>query len=364
MSDLDVLRDLVSQLRPPVYSDLITVADKRRRRRTTGALVAGATAAVLTAGIVQASTSGDGRTVEPVRAPSPSPATIDAATLERIRTEGAQIDLLDRDSGLAVEDGIDVQLHCAGEALSLGSPCDRYHPYDPEEDQAWALEVRHQDQAAFFEVRGTPLVKDFDDESVLLVDGTEQTPRYRLLYADGTALELHLSADPAPAAPGPSVVLIQDLGVYRSGMIGGDGPEEFPYLVDHESATLRPLEVPRDVEWWGPNVEEFLWGANGCRAFWQQPDGMFARHDLDCRESQGYTNPGWNGEEAIAGWLEPGRMVIVEWGDNAEPKVVHASLDRGVTWERVEVEDREWDDSAAARDDALADALQEVEERG
>jgi hypothetical protein len=76
------------------------------------------------------------------------------------------------------------------------------------------------------------------------------------------------------------------------------------------------------------------------------------------------TNPGWNAEEAAAGWLEPGRMVIVEWADNGAPKVVHASLDWGATWERVEIANRNWDGSVEATNDAVADALREVEERG
>jgi hypothetical protein len=363
MSELDVLRALTGQLRPPDYDDLVALARKRRRRSTTGALVAGAAAAVLTAGIVQAALSGDGRTVEPAPAPSPSPSPIDDATLERIRNEGAPLDLLDGGSGLTAGAGPEVQLYCVGEAPAPDSPCDRYHPYDPREDQAWALEVRQQDQSAFFEIRGTPLVKDFDDDSVLVVDGTGLAPRHRLLQADGTSLELRLVEDRAPAAPGPDVLLIQDLDVYRSGMIGGDGPLEPPYLVDDESATLRPLDVPTDVEWWGPNVDEFLWGGSGCRVTWQQPDGTFAQHDADCRGPQGYTNPGWNAEEATAGWLEPGRMVIVQWGHNGAPKVLHASVDRGVTWERVEVGDRSWGDSVAVINDALADALRELGER-
>lgn len=360
MSDLDVLRDLVSQLPPPEYDDLTALSRKRRRRSAAG-LLAGAAAAVLTVGIVQASLSGDERTVEPAPPPSPTPSTLDDATLERIRIEGAPLDLLDYGSGLAGEGGPDVQLYCVGQAQSPDSPCDRYHPYDPEEDQAWALEVRLEDQSALFEVRGTPLVKDFDDDSVLTLDGTGQAPRYRLLQADGTALELDLAGDLAPAAPGPDVILIQDLDVYRSGMVGPDGPQEHLYLVDDEAATLRPLEVPAEVEWWGPNVDEFLWGGSGCRVIWQEPDGTFDQHDTDCRDSQGYTNPGWNAAEAIAGWLQPGRMVIVEWGDGA-PRVVHASLDRGATWERAEIEDRNWGDTVDVINDALADALRQFEE--
>ena len=68
-------------------------------------------------------------------------------------------------------------------------------------------------------------IKVFDEDSVLVEDGTDQAPRFRLLQADGTALELRLIGDLATAIPGPDVVLIEDLHPYRLGMTGPDDPE-------------------------------------------------------------------------------------------------------------------------------------------
>jgi hypothetical protein len=52
VSDLDVLRELTGQLRPPKYNDLVAVARKRRRRTaaTTTVLIAAATALVIVGG--------------------------------------------------------------------------------------------------------------------------------------------------------------------------------------------------------------------------------------------------------------------------------------------------------------------------
>ena len=54
-------------------------------------------------------------------------------------------------------------------------------------------------------------------------------------------------------------------------------------------------------------------------------------------------------------------MALVEWGDSGQPLVVHASLDRGATWERIEIEDRDWGDSVEGIADALDDALRPLD---
>lgn len=111
-------------------------------------------------------------------------------------------------------------------------------------------------------------------------------------------------------------------------------------------------------------IDEFLWGGNGCQVIWQQPDGSFDRHDVDCMDHRdnyshpgGNTDPGWNWADGFADWLEPGRMALVEWGDNGAPLVMHASLDRGATWERIEIGDPNWGDSLDEIADALLEAL-------
>ncbi len=72
------------------------------------------------------------------------------------------------------------------------------------------------------------------------------------------------------------------------------------------------------IEWWGPKVDEFLWGWIGCCATWRRPDGSFDPHDVDWIHPEGsYSDPGWNWD-GFADWLEPGRMG-------------HASLDRWAT---------------------------------
>ena len=110
----------------------------------------------------------------------------------------------------------------------------------------------------------------------------------------------------------------------------------------------------------GPNVDEFLWGGNGCRVIWQRADGSFDHHDVDCRDpGAGPYDPGWNWP-GFADWLEPGRMALVEWSADGIPLVVHASLDRGATWERIEVEDRDWGDTTQEIHDALADVMRQL----
>jgi hypothetical protein len=273
------------------------------------------------------------RRTDPAR---PTTTGEEAWTPERTRAEGSPVELLATRAGPSPS-GLEVQLYCAGPTTSTGSPCDRYHPYDPAEVQHWALEVTQGERSALFDVQGTPLVRDFDEAAVLVQDGPDQAPRFRLLQADGTAVDLHQPGDLAPAVPGPDVMLVQDLGVYRRGSFGPEGPQEHPYSVDPLAGTLRRLDVPEEIEWWGPNVSELLWGGTGCRVTWQAPDGTFEHHDVECLHGEaGHSDPGWNWPDFV-GWLEPDRMALVEWSNDGAPLVVHASLDRGDTWGRVEV---------------------------
>jgi hypothetical protein len=132
--------------------------------------------------------------------------------------------------------------------------------------------------------------------------------------------------------------------------------------VDDFAGTIRPLDVPEEVTTWGPNVDEFLWGWNGCRVIWQRPDGSFDHHDVACLNPEaGNTDPAWDSDGSLADWLEPGRLLIVEWSDSGAPLVVHASLDRGATWQRVKVRDRDWSDPTMVEiADALAEAMRQL----
>ena len=338
MPELDVLRDVTNRIRPPGYDDLVAVARSRRRRAVSGA-AAGAAVLALAAVTAGGALSGDQRAQLPAESPSPtstgSPPTVRTWTPERTRAEGSPVDFLGSPPAR-----IDTQLYCTGQPVPSGSPCDSYHAYDPGEDQHWALEVAQGGRTAVFEVQGTPWAADFDRDSILVQDGTDRTPRFRLLQADGTAVRLRLLRDLAPAAPGPDVILVQDLRVYRRGMIGPDGNGEHPYLVDARAGTLRPLDLPAGVEWWGSNVEEFLWGGNDCRVVWQQPDGSFERHDLECTDGTHPYAPAWSWTGWDDEWLEPGRMALAEYtdtGDGMVPLFLHVSLDRGASWQRVPV---------------------------
>jgi hypothetical protein len=360
VSDLDVLRELVGQVRPPAYDDLVAVARKRRRRSVAGG-VAGVAVVVVAVGMAAAGLSDGRRAQEPTPLPSPT-ATASGPTAEgewapeRIRAEGAPVDGLGLEGG-AAPPALDAQVYCVS-----GEACDNwYYPDFEGKTVHWALEVAQEGRSALFDVRGKPWLAYFDDDSILVQDGLDQEVRFRLLRADGTAVQLRRLSDPAPAATGPDVVLIYPLDSYRRGNFGPEGPGVMPYLVDAAAGTIQQLDVPQEVEWWGPNVEEFLWGGDDCRVIWQRPDGGFDHHDLECRDraQSPPTDPGWNWA-GFDEWAEPGRMAVVEHNNDGIPLVVHVSLDGGATWERIEIEPRDWDGTSAQAADALADALAEL----
>ncbi len=315
---------------PDVDLDAVRSTARANRHRTL-ALGAAACAAVVVVGIAGAALSGGQRAVGPAQDTSPS--TVEEWTPERTRAEGSPVDLLYSWSGPAPS-GLDAQLYCTG-------GCDEWKPDDVEgRTSHWALEVRQGGRSALFDVQGVPWARYFDEDSILVQDGINQVVRFRLLQADGTAVPLRRVSDLAPAVPGPDIMLIMDLDTYRRGTFGPDGPGEHPYLVDDRAGTLQLLDVPWEIEWWGPNVDEFLWGGDDCRVIWQRPDGSFDHHDAaDCQNTVAPTDPGWNFDR-FAEWLEPGRMALVEHSADGIPLVVHASLDRGATWERIEVEGR------------------------
>ncbi len=354
MSDLDVLRELVGQFRPPGYDDLVAVSRKRRRRSAVGA-AAGALVVVLGVGLAGAAVTGGQRADAPVQDPSPTPtetsSTSEEWTPERFRAEGSPDVLIP-----PTESGLTAIQYVACEGTCQGELRDR------------ALEVSQNGQSAVFEVRGLEVsfapvwVTVFDEDSVLVQDAENGRPegpvRYRLLQADGPAVQLQMVEDPAPAVPGPRVFVIDPYSAWSRGSAGPDDHQDI-YLVDDLAGTLRPLEVPEGIASWGPNVDEFLWGANGCRVTWQQPDGSFDQHDLDCR-NPGLTDVPTDYWDYLDDWAAPGRMVLLEHSPDGVPLVLHASLDYGATWERIEVEDRNWDGTIAQTGEAIADVLESL----
>ena len=355
MPEVDDLRELTGQFQRPAFDDLVAVSRTRRRRTGLAAALA-VSSAVAAVAVVTAALPDGQRAVEPAN-PSPtgtpSPSTSTEWTPERFRDEGsAEVLIPATESGLTATQYLACSGTCSGELSNR------------------ALEVSQDGQSALFEVRGlvvswSPVWVDvYDEDSVLVQDAaeegrTEEPARFRLLQADGTAVELRMVDEPAPAAPGPGVSVIDPYFAWSRGMSGPDDREKL-YLVDGGAGTLQPLDVPEEVVAWGPNVEEFLWGADGCRAIWQQPDGSFDFHDIDCVDPVVTSVPTdyW---DYLDDWAAPGRMVLLEHDYDWIPLAVNASVDFGATWTRVEIEDRPWDGTIAQAGAAIAFALEPLE---
>jgi hypothetical protein len=121
-------------------------------------------------------------------------------------------------------------------------------------------------------------------------------------------VELRRVDEPAPAVLGPGV-FVNDFVGWRIGMAGRDEL----YLVDERAGTLRPLDAPQDVRYWGPNVDEFLWGVtDDCRVFWAT-SGRFEERRLDCDDRLDFTS--LDDDMFPSGWLRPGRMAVSEQFD-------------------------------------------------
>lgn len=314
-----------------------STARANQRRKVALAAVAAVAVVVVGVGVAGAALSGGQRADGPAHDPSPSPSG--AWTPERIRAEGSP-----GDSVAAAESGLTARQY----VVCDGPSCDGAD--GPPEDMHVALEVSQDGQSALFDVRGATQaqVRVFDEASVLVQDAEDvdldHPVRYRLLQADGTAVELQMLVDPAPPFAGPGVIVIGD---YRSWDLM-DGVDDV-YLVDDRAGTLRPLDVPDEaVRYWGPNVDEFLWGvSDDCRVFWATA-GTLEHRRLDCTNSLDFT---WMHDDMFpAGWLRPGRMAVMEQSDPGKRMFIHVSLDRGVTWQRIPVDN----------DHAVSDALRQL----
>jgi len=197
-----------------------------------------------------------------------------------------------------------------------------------------------------------PWVRAFGKGSVFVMDDPGQTGnpdgfRYRVLHADGSEVLLRLVMEPVPAVPGPNVVVVDYSSV---------DAVQHALLVDERARTLRPLDVPRNGDsdfagrYWGPNPGEYLWFAYvNCHVFWIDGDALKS-HRL-CSDRSGF---GWDRDDRTYvrrewfpdGWLEPGRMAVLERA--GKWLTLHVSLNRGASWRRVrvrreaEIPDRLW----------------------
>ncbi len=348
MNDNDTIARLVElhdHIAVPVTPPGMDVLRGQRllRRRRTVSVVATAAAVLLTVGVVQAALSDGRRAVQPAPQPSPShtetPVDAEEWTPDRIRAEGSVGD--PQGAIPATASGLSTRLY----EVCDGSKCSREDGF---EDLHVAIEVAQGGNSAVFDLRwtGQPWVEAFDEDSVLVQDShypsSDEPVRYRLLHADGSSVELELTDLSVPALPGPSVVVIDDWGGWNGGMAG---MEEI-YVVDDRAGTLDRLDVPAGARYWGPNVNDFIWGvSDDCRVFWAR-DGDFDNQRLDCSPTLGFTAMP-PADEFPPGWLQPGRMVLWEQSDvpGQNDQYLHVSLDSGATWERFPLADGE---SAAA----------------
>lgn len=333
------LRDLLRQgadtvERPQLdVSDLAAQTQRRLVRRRLAAATASAAAVVLIAAGGFALQPDVNRLEPAPPAPSETPTPAAEWSPERIRDEGSPGDT--QGTIPATESGLTTRLY----RVCDGTRCDP----GQREDLHVALEVIQDGRSVVFDLHYSlqPWVRAYDADSVLVQDseqGLDQPVRYRLLHADGTAVQLQLVDNPASPVPGPGVVVIDDWSGWNAGMAG---VEEL-YLVDDRAGTLRPLDAPADVRYWGPNVDEFLWGVtDDCRVFWAT-NGTFEEHQLDCSDGQDFTY-GISADEFPSEWLQPGRMAVVEQSDGRreDQSFVHVSLDYGESWQRFPVGDGE-----------------------
>jgi hypothetical protein len=347
MPDVDVLRELSGQFHRPGFDDLVAVSRQRRRRSVQAGAVAGVTAVVLLVGVTALGASDGRRSQDPAPSPSETPTSTGGWTPEQVRAEG---DVLADRFGPAPA-GLDADLYCFG-----SEGCDDFPPDLPGRTSHLALELTQDGRSVLFDVQGRPWAQYYGEDSILVQDGFDESTRFRLLHADGTELTLRVLSDPAPAVPGPDVVLVQSLDRSRDFQVGPEGPGIEPYLVDASAGTLQPLDVPAEIKEWGPNVDEFLWGSNGCRAIWQQPDGGFDVYDVECADAEktGVPVDYWS---YLDEWAGPGRMLLLESNSDGKPLAVHASRDHGTTWEQIEVDNSGYDGTIAQGGLAVVKAL-------
>jgi hypothetical protein len=303
----------------------------------------------------------------PTQGPTPTPtfSSDDPVPLERIRAEGRVEDEQVTTSGITVRTYV----------LCDGSPeCSRDTdgPIRREHEQ-FAIEVTQDGQSALFRIGNSAMtvVTAYDDATVLVMDPLVPTVdpldpfrnSYRLVRADGTEIPLQVDAEPAPAVPGPGVVLINHYDIDPD---SDSMASQKVLVVDENERTVRALDMPTidGRRTWGPNLDEFLWLVTfSCDVHFWTSDGTFEFRDPGCTDgfdpghyqtdesgntTDVFGNPGsgditWvNGDWFPDGWLEPGRMAFLErnfLGRDDARLTLHVTLDQGATWQRIPVSD-------------------------
>lgn len=353
MSELTSLREAVDSLAggslPPDFDSLRRRATRRRRTRVV--LVAAAAATVVGSTLAVTGLLDDRRA-----APVEQPPTSDEWPLERIRAEGT-VEAED-----VTQTGITVRLYgrCdVGMSTTevpewfdsvcdphLDAPIRRAHTH-------FALEVTQGGRSALFDADGewNHVVTAYGDDAVVVLDsapaeGVDPADpsygRYRLLRADGTETLLELDTEPAPAVPGPDVIVI-DRAAYEG---EGLAAFQFAFRLDEATGTLQRLDVPRnDLSMvgnsWGPNTSDALWfvQAVDCRLD-RVVDGAVTSHQPCGDDFRGHwydslvrVDASWIPD----GWLTPDRMAVLQ--ETQGELTLHASVDGGATWEHVPVSD-------------------------
>jgi hypothetical protein len=372
MIDDDVISRLVElhdHIKAPDTSPGADVSRGERMLRRRRAVVLGAASAAVVAvlGVTAVTIGGQaGDRIEPTRpgptqdftpTPSETSSTVGDWPLERIRAEG----ILEEES--VTESGITVRMYAAcGGPESVCGP--RIDPPIRREHTRFALEVAQGGRSALFSVNGEwpHVVTPYRNDALIILDGAPgvgvdpadpSNGRHRLLRADGTERLLRLEDDPAPADPGPGVVVI-DRARYEG---EGKAAMQFAFHFDEPAGTLQLLDVPPNTDMgvvgnsWGPNTDEALWlvQAIDCRvhrvvgASVEQYDacGDFKGRWYDSLVS---VNASWIPD----GWLTPERMAVLQ--DTRGRLTLHVSLDQGATWRHIPVRDRA----------AIPDALQRL----
>ncbi len=342
----------------------------RRRRAVVGGTTAAALAAVLalspvTAGGTKAQNDFDHLQPGPTSTPTDSPSKVGTDPLERIRAEGR------------VEDE---QVMAPGFRVRTYVLCDGSPECSPDTDgpirrehQQFAIEVTQVGRSALFRIGNSAMtvVTAYDDTTLLVTDPLSSTGDFfdpgqnshRLVRADGTETSLRFEPDPAPAIPGPGVVLIKH---YEINPDNDSVASQVVLVVEEDEGTVRLLDMPLiDMRrTWGPNLDERLWFVTfSCDLHFWSPSGTFETRDPGCSKSfdpgqyttdatggisDPYGNPGngditWvDGAWFPDGWLKPGRMAFLErdfLGRDDSRLTLHVTLNGAVTWKRVPVSD-------------------------
>jgi hypothetical protein len=347
------LHDHIEAPATPPEEDVLR--GKRMLRRRQAVVCGVAAAAVVTVlGVTAAVTGGEQAGIEPTQ-PAPTHSTGDEWPLERIRAEGTveQTDVTESGITVRLYGKCDEDLRSPEVPESVNSVCaPNIDPPIRRAHSHFALEVAHDGQSALFGGDGDLpyVVTAYGEDSVIILDGEPAIGvdpadpsygRYRLLRADGTETRLRLEVDPAPAVPGPDVVVI-DRARYEG---EGKAAIQFAFRLDESAGTLRRLDVPRnDLRMggnsWGPNTDEALWfvQAIDCRVD-RVVGGSVEQYDACGGAFQGHWYDSLvsvDAEWIPDGWLTPDRMVVLQ--NTSGRLTLHISLDAGASWQHIPVD--------------------------